>query len=94
MQPLCPRCGAPLDPSNTAPSRDGPVHPACARPDEPPPVFDPQPSPLTSRDPLVLAPMYGLPPPRRSSVNPLVVLLVTILAIALAIGAWRLLLRP
>jgi hypothetical protein len=57
-------------------------------------VFDPKPSPLSSRDPLALAPMYRMPPPRRSSLNPLLVLLVSVLAITVFVGAWRLLLRP
>ncbi|MFO0561425.1 MAG: hypothetical protein U0269_25630 [Polyangiales bacterium] len=58
MQPLCPRCGAPLDPSNTRPSHSGAVHPECVRPEDSVP-----PSPVDSYE--RAAPKYGGPPIRR-----------------------------
>jgi hypothetical protein len=59
MQPLCPRCGAPLDPSNTRPSHSGAVHPECVRPEDSAP-----PAPVDSFE--RAAPKYDCLPIRRS----------------------------
>ena len=60
MTPTCPRCGEPLDPLESRPAPEGPVHAACARPsDLVPPPFD-------ERHAMRAAPKYGGPPLARA----------------------------
>jgi hypothetical protein len=78
MQPICPRCGAPLDPANTAPSHSGAVHPQCVRIEDASP---PRPIDYPDR----AAPKYGGPPLLRYGCSLAVLLLLaTIVALVLA----------
>lgn len=58
MAPNCPRCGLPLDPMDTRPSRSGAVHPGCVRLEDSTP-----PEHVDSIE--RLAPKYGGPPTLR-----------------------------